>query len=334
MVRQIREEFQSVFEVTLAYEPEYEQIMGDLQRSIESAEAGIAAAGLLNARASSSQLISPAVTPLVHRQRYLPLPISFRSSRRAHRTNSSPTPCRQRSRSQSPPSSPISSKSKSRTNTPPTPNKQRHVPPPPKFSCPSPLPPPSDTPLKKRKRAMAYVELTPWIVKKRRMLAQGQSYTAENVRAPLMDFPHPILFGVRKHNPRTQVPVYPQDRPVRVVGEERHSSADTASSCSPSSSRTMLIASRRYGRAPSPSPVPCGDEDDDVPETSEESTSDSDTGSGESDPSEEDEDEPVVLPTSDDPLNLFALPDSSPRVRLVRNKRLRPLSRLRLAFSP
>ena len=335
MVRQIREEFQSVFGVTLGYEPEYEQIMGDLQRSIENAEAGIAAAGPLNARASSSQLMSPAVTPLIRRQRYLPLPqFSFRSARRNHRTNSSPTPYRQRSLSRSPPSSPTSSKSKSRTNTPPTPNKQRQIPPPPKFSCPSPLPPPSDTPLKKRKRVAAYVELTPWIVKKRRMIARGQPHTTETLRASLVDLPPPILFEARKHNPRTRVPVYPEDRPVRVVGEKRHSSADTASSCSPTPSRARLIASRRSGRAPSPSPAPCGDEDDEVPETSEESASDSETGSGESDPSEEEGDGPVVLPTSDDPLNLFALPDSSPRVRLVRSKRLRPLSRLRLAISP
>lgn len=100
MVRQIREEFQSVFGVTLGYEPEYKQIMGDLQESIQNAEAAIVAAGPRNARALS-QLMSPSITPLVRRRRYLPLPqSSLRSSTRKHERNSSPTPYRPRSRSQ------------------------------------------------------------------------------------------------------------------------------------------------------------------------------------------------------------------------------------------
>jgi hypothetical protein len=122
-----------------------------------------------------------------------------------------------------------------------------------------------------------------------------------------------------------------------VVDKERHSSADTASPCSPTSSRTRLIASRRYNRAPSPSPVPFDDEGDQVSETSEES-GDSEAEECEFDHGEEDEDDSaemsMVLPTSDDPLNLFALPDSSPRIRLVYNKKPRPLSHSRLALSP
>ncbi|KAF9649438.1 hypothetical protein BDM02DRAFT_3113863 [Thelephora ganbajun] len=74
MVKQILEEFQSVFEVTLTYKPEYGQIMGDLQESIKNAEAAITIIGPRNARASSNQLTSPSVTPLTHRRRYLPLP--------------------------------------------------------------------------------------------------------------------------------------------------------------------------------------------------------------------------------------------------------------------
>jgi hypothetical protein len=128
MVRQIQEEFQSVFGVTFGYEPEYEQVVRDLQESIKNAEAIIAAAGPRNARASSSQLMSPSVTPLVHRRRYLPLPQSLlRSSTRTYEQNSSPSPYRSRSRSQSPPpSSPVFSGSKSRATTPPTPDKQQH----------------------------------------------------------------------------------------------------------------------------------------------------------------------------------------------------------------
>jgi hypothetical protein len=137
---------------------------------------------------------------------------------------------------------------------------------------------------------------------------------------------------------RTHVPLHPPARPVRVVDKERHSSADTASSCSPTSSRARLIVSRRYNRAPSPSPVPSDDEDMQVSETSEES-SDSEAEEGEIHYSEEGEDDlaemSMVLPTSDDPLNLLALPDCSPRVRLGYNKkprlRLRPHSRLALS---
>ena len=135
---------------------------------------------------------------------------------------------------------------------------------------------------------------------------------------------------------RTHVPLYPPDRPVRVVDKERHSSADTASSCSPTSSRTRLIASRRYNRAPSPSPVPSDDEDIQVSGSSEES-GDSEAEELKSDHDGEDDDlaeMSVILPTSDDPLNLFALPDSSPR--LVRSKKSGPgpLLRSRLALSP
>lgn len=341
MVRQIREEFQSVFGVTLAYEPEYEEIVCDLQESVKNAEAIIATAGPRNVRASSSQLVSPSITPLVHRRRYLPPPQSLlRSSTRTHERDSSPSPYRSRSRSQSPPpSSPIFSRSKSRATTPPTPEK--HIPPP-KFSYPSPLPPVSHTPLlKKRKRMTVFVELTPWVVKKRRMLAQGQPHTPRNPRAPFGDCVHSPLLDMRKRNTRTHVPLYPPDRPVRVVDKERHSSADTASSCSPNSSKTRLIALRRCNRAPSPSPIPDDDEDIQVSEISEESgDSEAEAEEREFDHDEEDEDDSaemsVVLPTSDDPLNLFALPDSSPKVRIVYNKkpRSRPLSHSGLAFSP
>ena len=140
---------------------------------------------------------------------------------------------------------------------------------------------------------------------------------------------------MRKRDPRTNVPLYPSDRPVRVVDKERQSSADTASSCSPISSRTRVIASRRYNRAPSPSPVPSDDEDVQDSEAGEESC-DSEVEGYEFDDDGEDEEESaemsVVLPTSDDPLNLFTLPDSSPRVRLVYNKK--PRLRSSLALSP
>ena len=335
MVRQIREEFQSVFGVTLGYEPEYKQIMGDLQESIQNAEAAIVAAGPRNARALS-QLMSPSITPLVRRRRYLPLPqSSLRSSTRKHERNSSPTPYRPRSRSQSsPPSSPISSRSKSRPPTPPTPNKRQSISPP-NFSHPSPLPPVSHTPLpKKRKHTTVFVELTPWVVKKRRMFAQGQLRTPKNPRASFGNHIHFPLLDARERL-RAHVPLYPPDRPVRVVDAERHSSADTASSCSPTSSRTRLIASRRYNRAPSPSPIPSDDEDVQVSETSEES-SDSEVEEWEFGNGEEDEDDSaemsVALPTSDDPLNLFALPDSSPM--FVRNKKPRTRQRSGLALSP
>ncbi|KAF9649435.1 hypothetical protein BDM02DRAFT_3268758 [Thelephora ganbajun] len=335
MVKQILEEFQSVFEVTLGYEPEYGQIMRDLQESINNAEAAITIIGPRNARASSNQLTSPSVTPLTHRRRYLPLPqSSFRSPTQARRRNSSPSPHHPRSRSQSPPpSSPISSNSKSRTSTSPTSNEQQSIPPPPKFSYTSSLPPVSHTPLpKKRKHMAVFVELTPWVVKKRRMFAQGQPRTPRSLRAPFGDYTHSPVLDMQKRDSRTRTTMYPPDRPVRVVDRERHSSADTASSCSPTSSRTRLIASRRYNRAPSPSPVPC-DGEDYVSETSEESSGSE--AEGEFDHDEEDEDESaemsVVLPTSDDPLNLFALPDSSPRVRVVYNKKPRLCSRLRLS---
>jgi len=340
MVKQIREEFQSVFGVTFAYEPEYGQIVQDLQESIKNAEAIIATAGPRNTRVSSSQLMPPAVTPLLHRRRYLPLPqSSLRSSTHTHERNSSPCPYRSRSRSQSPPpSSPILSGSKSRATTPPTPDKQRHIPPLPKIFCPSPLPPISPTPLlKKRKRTTVFVELTPWVVKKRRMLAQGQPHTPR--RSAFGDYVHSPLLDMRKHNVRTHAPLYPPERPFRVVDKERHSSADTASSCSPNPSRTRLIASRRCNRAPSPSPVP-SDGEDIVSETSEESSdSEAEAEEREFDHGEEDEDDSVemsmVLPTSDDPLNLFALPDSSPKVRPVYNRKLRTssLTRSRLALS-
>lgn len=341
MVRQIREEFQSVFGVTFAYEPEYGQIVRDLQESIKKAEAIIAAAGPRNARASSSQLMPPTITPLLHRRRYLPLPqSSLRSSVRTHEWNSSPCPYRSRSRSQSPPpSSPILSGSKSCATTPPTPDK-RHIPPLPNFFCPSPLPPISPTPLlKKRKRATVFVELTPWVVKKRRMLAQGQPHTPRNPRASFGDCVHSPPLDMRRHNARTHLPLYPPDRPVRVVDKERHSSADTASSCSPNLSRTRLIASRRCNRAPSPSPIPDDDEDIQVSETSEESSgSEVEAEEYEFDQGGEDEDDSaetsIVLPTSDDPLNLFALPDSSPKIRPVYNRKSRTssLTRPRLAL--
>ena len=335
MVRQIQEEFRSVFEVTLAYEPEYGQIMGDLQRSIKTAEAAIAAAGPRNARASSSSLMSLSVTPLVHRRRYLPLPqSSLRPSSSTHERGSSPSPYRSRSRSQSPPpSSPILSGSEPRTTTPPSLNKWQDIPSPPKFS---PLPLAFHTPLlNKRKRTTVFVELTPWAVKKRRMVAQGQPHAPQNTHTPFNI--HSPLLDTRKRDPQTHSSRYLPDRPIRVVGKERHSSADTASSCSPTSSRTRLIVSRRYNRAPSPSPIPDDDEGIRVSETSEES---SDSEAEEHRSEEEDEGDAVemsmVLPTSDDPLNLFALPDSSPRVRLVYNKRQSPrlLSRSRLMLSP
>ena len=342
MVRQIQEEFQSVFGVTLAYEPEYGEIMRDLQESIKNAEAVIATAGPRNSRASSSQLMSPSVTPLVHRRRYLPLPqSSLHSSTRTRERNSSPSPYRSRLRSQSPPpSSPILSGSKSRATTPSTPDKRQHIPPSPKISCPSPLPPISYTPLlKKRKRTTVFVELTPWVMKKRRMLAQGQPHTPGNLRASFGDYVHSPLLDLRKRDVRTHVPLYPPDRPVRVVNKERHSSADTASSCSPNSSGTRLITSRRCNRAPSPPPILDDDEDIQVFETSEESgDSEAEAEEHEFDHDEEDEDDSaemsMALPTSDDPLNLFALPDSSPKVRLVYNKKSRPpLPHSRLALS-
>ena len=339
MVGQIHEEFQSVFGVTFAYEPEYGQIVGDLQESIKNVQAIIATGGPRNARASSSQLVSPSITPLVHCRRYLPLPqSSLRSSTRTHARDSSPSPYRSRSRSQSPPpSSPTLSRSKPRAITPPTPDKQQHIPPP-NFSCLSPLPPVSHTPLlKKRKRTTVFVELTPWAVKKRRMLAQGQPHTPRNLRVSLGDCVHSPLLDIRKRDVRTHVPLYPPDCPVRVVNKERHSSADTASSCSPNSSRARLVASRRCNRAPSPSPVPDDDEDIQVSETSEESgDSEAEAEELEFDHDEEHSAEmSVVLPTSDDPLNLFALPDSSPKVRLVYNKKPRPvfLPRSRMALS-
>ena len=336
MVRQIRGEFQNVFGVTLAYEPEYGQIMGDLQDSIKNAEAAVAAAGPRNTRASSSQLVSPSVTPLIHRRRCLPPPRSLlRSSTHTRQRNSSPSPYRSRLRSQSPPSSsPISSRSKSRTTTPPTPNKQQTIPPPPKISYPSPLPPSSHT--QKRKHAMVFVELTPWVVKKRRMLGQGQHHTPKNLRTSFQNHFHSPLLDARKRDCRAHVLRYPPDRPVRVVDKERHSSADTASSCSPTS-RTRLIASRRFNRAPSPSPVPGGDEGVHVSEVEEESCDSEVEGCGFDNDGEDEggsEEMSMVLPTSDDPLNLFALPDSSPRVRLVYNKKLRPRPRLALALSP
>ena len=332
LVKQVQEEFQNVFGVTLGYEPEYEQIMRDLRKSIETAQAAIAFARSPTTRASSSKLMSPSVTPLANRPRYLPLPrFSLRSSRRTHQRDSSPSPYRQRSRPQSPPPSPpISPESKSRATTPPTPNKQRNVPPLPKLSCPSSLPPPSHTPLKKRKRATVYVELTPWAVKKRRMLAQGQPHAR---CAPLEDEPRPPFFDVRKPGALARLSIYSPDRPVRVISKERHSSADTASSCSPASPGTRLIHPRRHNRAPSPSPSPRAHEDDCVSETSEESCELGEANELCSD--EEDEDNSAILPTSDDPLNLFALPDSSPRVVLVQNKkpRLRPSPRSRQAFA-
>ena len=337
MVRQIREEFKSVFGVTLAYEPEYGQIMGDLQDSIKNAEAAVIAAGPRNAQASSSQLMSPSVTPLIHRRCLPPPQSSLRPSTYTHQQNSSPSPYRSHSRSRSqspPPSSPISSSSKSRTTNPPTPNKRQTIPPP-KISHPSPLPPASHT--QKRKRATVFVELTPWVVKKRRMLGQGQPHTPKNHRSSFQTHFHSPLLDVRKRGSRTHVPLYPPDRPVRVVGRERHSSADTASSCSPTSSRTRLIASRRFNRAPSPSPVPGGDEGVHVSEAEEEPC-DSEVEGREFDDEEEDEDGSaemsMVLPTSDDPLNLFAVPDSSPRVRLVYNKKSRARPRSTLALSP
>lgn len=330
MVRQIQEEFQSVFGITLAYEPEYEQIMRDLQQSIDNAEAAIVTANRRIARASSSRLTSPFVTPLVRRRKYFPLPqSSSRPSTRAHKRNSSP----------SPPPSPIVSGSKSRATIHPTPNKRQNVLPPPRFSRPSPPPPVSHTPiLKKRRHTMLCVELTPWAVKKRRMLAQGQPQPPQNLRVSFGDNLRSPLLDIRKRGARAHVPPRPLDRPVRVVDKERHSSADTASSCSPMSSRAMLIASRRYNRAPSPSPVPDGDDDIQVSETSEES-GDSGAEAEELGFNCEEEDDsvemPTVLPTSDDPLNLFALPDSSPRVRLVYNRKPgpRPLRYSRLGFS-
>ena len=318
MVRQIREEFQSVFGVTLAYEPEYEQIMGDLQESVKNAEAAIAVVG---SRSSLSQLVSPSVTPLTNRRRYLPPPrSSLRSSTRPRERDSSPSPYRLRL---SPPSSPVSSRSKVHDPTPPTPNKRKIVPLPAKPFHVPPLLSPSHTPLpKKRKRTAVFVELTPWAVKKRRMFSQERSNTQDSLHASIGTDIRSILFDARD-GLHTHLPSYPPDCPVRVIGKERHSSADTTSSCSPTSSRTRFIASRRHNRAPSPSPVPSDDDDDQFSEASD------DSGSSEvEDHDEEDADDSaeisMVLPTSDDPLNLFALPSSSPRIRLVYNKKLRP----------
>ena len=320
MVRQIREEFQSVFGVTLAYEPEYGQIMGDLQESVENAEAAIAVVGPRCAQASLSQLVSPTVTPLTNRRRYLPPPrSSLRSSARPRECDSSPSPYRSRL---SPPSSPISSRSETRLPTPPAPSKQRIIPPPAKSFHAPPLPTHSHTPLpKKRKRTVVFVELTPWAVKKRRMFAREQLHTQGNLHTSL-GRDDSVLVDARDR-PRTRAPLYPPDCPVRVIGRERHSSADTASSCSPTSSRTMFIASRRHNCAPSPPSVPSDDEGVRFSEASE------DSGSPEvEDHDEEDADDSaemsMVLPTSDDPLNLFAIPGSSPRIRLVYNKKLRP----------
>ena len=309
MVKQIQEEFQTVFGVTLGYEPEYERIMRDLQESIENAEGALGVAGHPSAQPLASQLISPFVTPLVPRRRYIPLP----QSRRTHRRDSSPTLYHQPSQSQSPPPLyPTSSKSKSRTTTPPTSAKLREIPP---VSIPQ--PPPSRTPLMKRKHVIAYVELTPWVVKKRRMFAQGQSHSPKNPRAPFGDHTDALLLDTGENDLGTHNSVYPQNRLVRVVDKERHSSAETASSCSPTPLRTRLIASRRCNRAPSPSPGPYNGEDDRISETSEGS------GDSEGEGSEFGFDEgDSVLPTSDDPLNLFALSDSSPR--LMCNMKLRP----------
>jgi len=320
MVRQIREEFQSVFGVTLAYEPEYGQIMGDLQESVKNAETAIAAAGPRSARATLSQLVSPSVTPLTNRRRYLPPSrSSLRTSTRPRERDSSPSPYRSRL---PPRSSPISSRSKFQLPAPPTPNNQRTVPPPPNSTYALSLPPSSQTPLpKKRKHTVVFVELTPWVVKKRRIFAQGQPHTSKNLHTSMAtDVGSALLEG--RDGLHTRVPFHPLDCPVRVVGKERHSSADTTSSCSPTSSRTRLIASRRYNRAPSPSPVPSDDEGIRFSEMSE------DSGSSEAEGhDEEDADDPaemsILLPTSDDPLNLFALPSSSPRIRLIYNKKLR-----------
>lgn len=314
MVKQIREEFQGVFGVTLGYEPEYERIMGDLQESIKNAEAATRAAGPPHTRASTSQLAPSSITPLIPRRRCPPL----LRSRYSHRKGSSPSPYRQRSQSQSPPPpSPVPSKSMPRTATPPTPNKHQSVPPPPKFSRPFPQTSLSLTPPKKRKLIMAYVELTPWAVKKRRIVAQERPHTPKSLRASLGDHTYSLPFDARGSDLETRNSA--QNRLVRVVDKERHSSADTASSCSPTSVRARSIASRRCNRAPSPSPRI--DEDDHVSETSDESV-DPKEGRDESDFDEEEEDDPF-LPTSDDPLNLLSLPDFSPRMRPVCNEKLR-----------
>ena len=67
-----------------------------------------------------------------------------------------------------------------------------------------------------------------------------------------------------------------------------------------------------------------------------EESSDSEVEEWEFGNGEEDEDDSaemsVALPTSDDPLNLFALPDSSPM--FVRNKKPRPRQHSGLALSP
>ena len=334
MVRQIREEFQSVFGVTLAYEPEYGQIMGDLQESVKNAEAAIEVVGPRSGRASLSQLVSPSVTPLTNRRRCLPQPrSSLRSSTRLRERDSSPSPYR--SRSPPPPSSPISSRSRFQRPAPPTPNNRQIVPPPPKSSQAPPLPPSSQTPLpKKRKRVAVFVELTPWVVKKRRMFAQGPPHTQKNLHTSMGADVRPLLFDARD-SLHTRVPLYPPDCPVRMVGKERHSSADTASSCSPTSSRTRLIASRRYNRAPSPSPAPSDDESVQFSEMSEDSGNSEAEGHDDKDVDDSAE-MSMTLPTSDDPLDLFALPGSSPMIRLVYNKkpRLRLPPRSRGVVSP
>lgn len=324
MVKQILEEFQSVFGATLGYEPEYERIMKDLRESIKNADGAIRANELLDTRASSSGLITPYVTPLIPRRRCLPLP----QSRRTHRRDSSPTPYRQGSPSRSrSPLSPVSSRLKSRTATPPTPSSHQNIPPPPNFSCPFPQLPPSHTPLKKRRLMMAYVELTPWVVKRRRTLAREQLHAPKNLRALSKDHTQSQFFNIPEIGLGTRNLTYHQNRLVRVVDKERHSSADTASSCSPTSSRTQLIASRRCNRAPSPSPGPYDDEDEIVPETSEES--EDSEGEGNEFDSDEGDGDDSVLPTSDDPLNL-------PGIMLARNvvPRRRPFPRATLSVSP
>ena len=92
----------------------------------------------------------------------------------------------------------------------------------------------------------------------------------------------------------------------------RNSNTDAASSCSPTSSRIGLIASRRFGD--------WGRELDHYEENGGDLAGVS-----------------VVLPTSDDPLIIYAVPDSSPRVRHVRDGEPRPKPKLphsRLAVSP
>ena len=98
--------------------------------------------------------------------------------------------------------------------------------------------------------------------------------------------------------------------------------------------RTRLITSRRYDHAPLPFSVLGDGGDAQVLEASE-GSSDSEAGL---DHDEEDEDGSaemsVILPSSDNPLNSFALLNSSPGIMRNKKSGQGPLPRSRLALLP